>query len=41
MEGDDTDAEWYACTAEDFCGKEAEVAYMVDEENSLSLDNWI
>ena len=26
---------------EDFCDKEAEVTYMVDEENSLSLDNWI
>ena len=41
VEGDETDAEWYTCTVEDFCVMEAEVAYMVDEENSLSLDNWI
>lgn len=37
----DVGAEWETCKTEDFCGKEAEIEYRVDEENSLSLDNWV
>ena len=33
--------EWYTCTAEDFCGKQTEIEYRIDEDNAMSLDNWV
>ena len=39
--GSAADVEWEECEAEDFCGKENEIEYWVDEDSKYNLDNWV